>query len=100
MRISDWSSDVCSSDLGYDPTTAAKIDARVQADADFSSRFKDLAKAVFAAVEEAAKSIKQPPPFAVIKDAGNKQVGRLFQDGGLEVSDNSYAGLKIGRAHV
>src|SRR3546814_10219093 len=49
--------------VGYDPTTAAKIDARVQADADFSSRFKDLAKAVFAAVEEAAKSIKQPPPF-------------------------------------
>src|SRR3546814_3640217 len=32
--------------VGYDPTTAAKIDARVQADADFSSRFKDLAKAV------------------------------------------------------
>src|SRR3546814_19896299 len=27
--------------VGYDPTTAAKIDARVQADADFSSRFKD-----------------------------------------------------------
>src|SRR3546814_12587064 len=48
---------------------------------------------LFRSVEEAAKSIKQPPPFAVIKDAGNKQVGRLFQDGGLEVSDNSYAGL-------
>lgn len=79
--------------VGYDPTTAAKIDAQVQADADFSSRFKDLAKAVFAAAEEAAKSIKQPTPFAVIKDAEGKQVGRLFQDGGLEVSDNSYAGL-------
>lgn len=79
--------------VGYDPTTAAKIDAQVQADADFSSRFKDLAKAVFAAAEEAAKSIKQSTPFAVIKDAEGKQVGRLFQDGGLEVSDNSYAGL-------
>lgn len=79
--------------VDYAPTTAAKIDAWVQADADFSSRFKDLAKAVFTAVEEAAKSIKQPPPFAIIKDGGNKQIGRLFQDGGLEVSDNSYAGL-------
>src|SRR3546814_7658913 len=57
----------------------------------FSSRRRHTRCALVTGVQTCALPIS--PPFAVIKDAGNKQVGRLFQDGGLEVSDNSYAGL-------
>src|SRR3546814_3521814 len=97
MRISDWSSDVCSSDLGV---RRARRDHRLDVFAmlaEGEARHLDLValhpilvaadRVDFAIMGEAAERLRQPPL--------RESVGRIAL-----VKDSNAAFKKIGRAHV
>src|SRR3546814_9083326 len=72
MRISDWSSDVCSSDLGDPPLTAVEIDEIASADIDSAGAVSDRPFVQQVEVDEARQRLAQRP--GIIK--AERQIGR------------------------
>src|SRR3546814_20818630 len=67
MRISDWSSDVCSSDLLADPAVAG---AALQAGGDFQRRLVGQR-------QQALHHCGQPHAFGILGDAAGDAGGRI-----------------------
>src|SRR3546814_2787709 len=106
MRISDWSSDVCSSDLVSDLELDMRFSIR-SIDREFSPAEAAEITGVSTALQRDWRRRGILPENADgkwtrwdLNDIIKLSVMKLFSDAGIDVSKTSIVSQKIGRAHV
>src|SRR3546814_4730204 len=96
MRISDWSSDVCSSDLFTDTLGLRFHDVGRKA-------LRDLGvhPLVAAVAEKGAVDLAAGPGIAVLADQDRDRIGRIHRRNGDVAADGVGIGItELGRAHA
>src|SRR3546814_8631341 len=95
LRISDWSSDVCSSDLPEGLTPSVLADQLDVARNSLSFHLKELAHAGLVTIEQQGRNLIYRADFAQMNSLLGYMTEHCCQGGVCEVTES-----QIGRAHV